>query len=220
MALKSVSIYNLVVVLVGNFNPSIITPSWLALKKLIRDSEAENADVDVIHPELSRFSLSFVEINVNRERFELKCENQADFHLVRDLASSIFSILNETPIKGIGLNHILHYSLTNDKTYRKFGEWLTPLDIWTDDLKTPKLLELKITEPINKDSAITNQVTINSSKKIKPYGVCMILNYHIEAANNPNSSPNKLIMENWDGSFEKVDNVYNNIMKKFNDGNR
>ena len=219
MSIKSVSIHNLVVVLVGDFNPSIITPSWLALKKLIRDSESENAEINLIHREISKFSLSFVEIQVNRERFEFKCSNQADFHLVKDLVVSIFSILSETIVKGIGINHVLHYSLIDDVKYAEFGNWLAPQNHWSDVFNSPKLLELKITEPLGDVNPISRQITISPSSKIKPYGVTMHMNYHIELSKILNTSVPKQIMENWDKSFDKIENVYVDIMKKFNNEN-
>jgi hypothetical protein len=43
------------IVLVGNFNPAIFQPAWLAAKGLIRESEASAAVVEVIHPELAQY---------------------------------------------------------------------------------------------------------------------------------------------------------------------
>src|SRR5690606_31550685 len=139
MTKNTIAIYNLSIVLVGNFNPSIITPHWLSSKKLIRESDADNAKVKVIHPEISHFSLSFVEIQVTRDKVELTCDNQADFDILRDLAVSMFRSLKETPVKGIGINHLMHYTFKNEKDYNYFGDWLAPKQMWNDILDSPGL---------------------------------------------------------------------------------
>lgn len=48
---KYLKIETLSVVFIGDFNPVIIQPFWLSQKTLIRDDEAENAKVEVIHNE-------------------------------------------------------------------------------------------------------------------------------------------------------------------------
>ena len=46
------------IVFVGDFNPVILQPFWLANKGLIRESEATNAKVEVIHNEVVKFELA------------------------------------------------------------------------------------------------------------------------------------------------------------------
>ncbi len=215
MALKEISIHNISIVLVGHFNPSIINPSWLALKKLIRISEAENANLKVSHPEISDFSLSYVNIQVTKEKFIFVCDNESDFDITRDLAVSIFRILNETPINGIGLNHMLHFSLKNEDEYIKFGDWLAPHEIWKDILNKPRLIELKIVEPIDSGKPERSQVTITPSDKINPFGVRLLLNYHIELTNNSDLSANSVITEYWDKSSKKSIEIYSHVLNKF-----
>lgn len=216
MANKGV-LHNLSIILVGSFNPAIVTPSWLALKGLIRESEAEpdNAEIKVIHPELSSFSLHFVEFQVAKDKFVLTCNNEADFPLVKDLASSIFTVLGETPVTGIGINHIFHFDLKNREDYLKFGNWLSPLNYWSDVLNDPKLFELKIVEPLISDRPNKNLVTIAPSDKIKPFGVRMQLNYHIEKSHVPHETIAELINGHWEKSSSKMDSIFNNIMKNF-----
>jgi hypothetical protein len=39
------------VVLVGNFNPAIFHPSWLASHNMVRGGEAEKAQIQIVSPE-------------------------------------------------------------------------------------------------------------------------------------------------------------------------
>lgn len=216
MSFKSVSIYNIALVFVGNFNPSIVSPSWLARKGLIRDSEADNANLQITHPEISRFTLSFVEIQVTMTKFQLTCENQAEFEYVKDLAVSIFTILSETPVSALGFNHFMHFKLSNIKEYNGFGNWLSPLSSWENSLEGPKILELKIIDTPHKESNIKNQVTIVPSDKLPPgLGVRIQLNYHIELNTKSDLNIDDIFSKNWKKSFEKADLIRGNIAETF-----
>lgn len=215
MALNNSLIKNLSIVLIGNFNPSIVTPHWLASKKAIRESEAENAVIKIIHPEISDFKISFAEIQVSQDKFIINCNNEADFDLTRDLLISIFTFLNETPVKGIGINYITHFSFEKAKDYNNFGNWLSPHSIWKDDLTEPKLLELKIVEPFTEGNSVKNLVSISTSDKIQQNGVRYQLNYHIEIAREKTRSLSEVFQQHWEISNQKSEKVFHSLIKKF-----
>lgn len=217
MSFKSVSIYSLAVVFIGNFNPSIVNPSWLARKKLIRESEADNAEVFITHPEISKFSLSFVEIQVTMNKFQFICENEAEFDFVRDLAVSIFTFLSETPVKAIGLNHHLHFQMSSIKEYNSFGDWLSPLSHWSGVLENPKTLELRIIEGHN--NPVKTQVIIQPSDKLTNNGVRVNVNYHMDVDSERKTNLESLLFENWAISFKRSNDIIENISEKFNNGN-
>lgn len=212
-------LYHLSVVLLGNFNPIIINPHWLELKGLIRASDKEeNESIQVIHPEISRFSLSFARLEVTKDRFQLDCDNEANFALCKDLVISIFRYLAETPVRGIGINHTRHFNLKEKDDYFKFGRWLAPDTPWTDDLNEPGLLELKIVENDKQDNTIRNIAIISPSGSVRPYGVSFQLNYHIHYDRIEGKSIDGVIEENWDLSSKKSSTLYSNILNKFRNG--
>jgi hypothetical protein len=60
------------IVLIGNFNPTIFQPSWLARHGLITDGAAQSAAIAVIHPDITAFSIeSLFTLQVERERLTL-----------------------------------------------------------------------------------------------------------------------------------------------------
>lgn len=215
MNIKNDIISDLSIVLVGNFNPAIITPAWLALKRAIRQSDAENARITITHPEISNFSLSFCNIQVTMDKCIISTENEADFELIRDLAVSIFTFLNETPVTGIGINHNMHFGLRNEDEFHKFGDWLAPLNIWNGTLKNPKLLELKIIEPFTPDSPVKNLITVTTSDRITSFGIRYQLNYHIELNRTKSGKPAELISKHWNTSFEKAHSIFNTLISNF-----
>ena len=77
-------IYSLSIVLIGNFNPVIISPCWLASKGLIREIEAETARVDVIHSEVTKFELDWFSFESTQARIDFKTNRESHFNILRD----------------------------------------------------------------------------------------------------------------------------------------
>lgn len=140
-------VYSLSIVFIGDFNPVIIQPFWLANKKLIREQEAYEAEVEVLHNEINKFKLKdWLTVEITRDRFEMKTSQEPYFAPMKDLAISIFKALNETPIKAVGINHIKSFTLPTDEDYYKFGNALVPLNNWSEYVNEPKVLSLDIIE--------------------------------------------------------------------------
>ena len=134
------------IVVLGAFNPLIITPFWLSAKGLIRESDAKNATVKIIHEEIVDYDLEWATFNITQRRFQLICNKEPFFEIVRDLVAGIFSILKETPIRSLGFNHNSIFTLKSSERYYEFGNKLTPLNNWSSFLNDPRLQKLEILE--------------------------------------------------------------------------
>ena len=191
------------IVLVGVFNPAIFQPIWFSLKGLLRESETENAKIEVIHPEVARYTISdWFSVDVTKSRCEFKTYMEPYFDVLKDVVSGSFQILKETPINAIGVNNIFDISLSSPEQYYKFGKELTPLDLWDDSLKDARLLTLEILEqeskdydnlsrriritPTNPDDKISNGVSININNHfvVKESGILETISI---IKNSPNS---------------------------------
>jgi len=139
---RYLQIETLSIVFIGDFNPVILQPFWLANKNLIREDEASNANVEIIHNDIVKFDLDWVVIEITKNRCQFRTNKSPYFEAVKDLATSVFRILKETPIKALGINHVFDLSLRNAEEYYEFGNVLTPLNIWSDSLNKPRLLNL------------------------------------------------------------------------------
>jgi len=85
------------IVLVGNFNPAIFQPTWLASKGLIRESEATSASIEVIHPEIAQFRAGWLHLAVTTTKFVASTSDPAHRAPLRDLVMGIFELLDQTP---------------------------------------------------------------------------------------------------------------------------
>ncbi|MGB8605246.1 hypothetical protein [Bradyrhizobium sp.] len=119
------------IVLLGNFNPSIFQPFWMARQGLITDEAAAAATVSVIHPEISQFAIEseFI-LNVQSNRFQLS-RATAPLVTVSDLCSRIFGeILPHTPINQLGINRSVHFSVGSSQERDRIGKLIAPQGPW------------------------------------------------------------------------------------------
>jgi len=199
-------------VAIGDFNPVIFQPFWMSSKGLIRDEEAKNAVVDIVHNEILRFELDWLKIEITRTRCEFTTAKEPYFEPLKDLAIGIFEILKETPIKSYGLNHIYDLAFNTDSQYFEIGNKLTPLDLWKEDIKSPRLFQLEIFENERKDGLDGyRRIRITPSDKSISFGVAVNINDHFNI--------NKLdftthLEENWNNSFVQAKCIVENMLNK------
>ena len=202
---------SLALVFTGDFNPVILTPAWLVLKGLIREEEADNAEVAVIHNDLIKYDLGWVTIESNRTRCQFSTTQKPYFELVKDLITSVFRVLKETPVHGIGINHITELNLKNKKSYFKFGSQLTQLNYWSEELNDPRLLSLEILEEDRMDK-VPGSYRVKVSPTGKNYGVIININDHIDVYSTGDISTH-VLEENWIRSSERATEVVKKFLK-------
>jgi hypothetical protein len=211
-----VEIKTLHLTFVGDFNPAIIQPFWLANKGLIRESEANDVKVEIIHNEYVRFDLDWVRIEVRQDRFDIHCAQEPYFDIVKDLVVGIFNFLRETPIKGLGINHIWHCNLKSEEKYFEFGNKLTPLYNF-DFLNDGRMLLLEVIELKRKDQkAGSYRVRIEPTNKASSqYGVAVNINDHYALETNQTGRDSEMInilQECFKSSFERTTSVITGLL--------
>jgi len=135
-------IQGLSVVFLGDFNPKIFQPAWFAAQGLIRHQEAEEAKVDIIHPEVVSFSLEWLAFQVTREQCALTTTQEPYYVVMRDLIVGTFNLLQHTPLHKLGINIDMHFRMDSEASWHAFGHSLAPKDLWKDTLKNPGMRSL------------------------------------------------------------------------------
>lgn len=211
---ENIERHELNIVVIGSFNPVIITPFWLSGKSLIRESDAKSAIVRIMHNEIVDYDLDWVTINITQKRFQLHCVKEPFFELTRDLVVGILNFLKETPISSFGYNHNKHISLKTRERYYEFGNRLCPLKNWNEYLDEPRLNRLEILEKDSKqkpEGSILVTIVPVPEKDIN-FGVAININDHYNFSldkDDKNFSP-PYILEYWENSL----NITNNILTK------
>lgn len=212
------TIYELILVCVGDFNPIIIHPQWLVNKGLIQKNEGERAQVQINHVEISKFALDWCTIEITRNKFILNTKDESFFTVAKDLVISIFSILKETPLSGFGINHILHYQVDRNN-YLEVGKRLAPFENWENVLKEPRLLTLEMKDEVrydNYDGAF--RLRISPSDKVSDFGVSVNINDHFDLKNEKSAGTKdflSILPSVWDNSkaqsLSKTNQLWKNL---------
>lgn len=204
------------VVLLGSFNPKIFQPAWFAAQKLIRDLEAEEANTEVIHNDITVFSLEWFKLEVTRERFFVSTEQEAYFEILMDFVLGTFSLLSHTPVGTLGINTSLHYRVRDDKEWHAIGDKLAPKEPWKDILKNPGLRRLEMEEPREGGPNGVMRIKIEPSRKFHP-GIYINVNDHYVIENPKNTIDCKEIIKilgaYWDKSVNRSKKIAEDLLR-------
>jgi len=195
------------VVLRGDFTPTIFQPAWLASHKLIRQQESDAAKVDVIHPNATQFTTEWLQLKVLQDRFDVATTQESFYEPLRDLVVGVLKILNEIPLKALGINRGFHYRLESERMWHNIGHQLAPQKPWESLLDKPGLRSL-IIEGVRPDGhAGYIQAKVGPSTKVK-FGVHIEMNDHYELKSGDANAPaarhaTELLTECWAGSMKR-----------------
>jgi hypothetical protein len=209
-------IQGMTVVLLGDFNPKIFQPAWFGGQGLIRQTEADEADVKIVHPDVVEFSLDWLVVQVTRERFSADTQQDAFFEAMRDLVLGTFDLLSHTPLTRMGINMAMHYRMESEDAWHEFGHRLAPKDLWQGVLEKPGLMNLTMqgARPDNHKGHI--QVQAQPSRRV-PNGILLNVNDHYDAKEEQLPSGAGAIMtmlrDNWETSVGRSKYIIEQLME-------
>ncbi len=123
-------IIEVAIVLVGNLNPRIFTPDWFARNGLLTAREADEADIDVVHAQLTNFNMEWLVVRVEQERFQART-SVAPYVRISDLVVRTFrEFLSHTPLTQMGINLDVHFDVGSFEARDRIGEMLAPKGPW------------------------------------------------------------------------------------------
>jgi hypothetical protein len=189
------------IVLLGNFNPAIFQPAWLAAKGLVRASEAESAKVEIIHPEIAQYRLDWLHVSVQRDRFAVTTTDPARRVSLRDLAIGIFGLLEETPTTKLGLNRTMQVDMKNLESYHALGHLVAPKGPWDGILEKPGLRALVLEAPRTDGAPGRIHFRIEPSQKY-PHSAFFDVNSEYHTV--PDEDPTPYFMKRIGGDWERV----------------
>jgi hypothetical protein len=207
------------VVAVGEFNPTIFQPKWFSLEGLLTRDEGENANVQIIHPDVTAFELPWLGINVTRDRFQASSLAQPYFERVVALLSGTFGLLKHTPMRLLGINHEAHFRASTVDKWHALGHKLAPKDFWRQWFSAPGMQSLSIKQVPREDKEPGYvQITVEPSLRLGPVGVYVRVNDHFE--HNPGdeyigaSKVLTWLTEKWGPSTAFADKVFTQIAEQ------
>ena len=165
---------------IGSFNPAIIHPEWLLRHKLISKDDNKGAEIEIVHPEISRFTLEWLDVDISRRKIIIRTNDPSKYSPLRDLMISIFKILEHTPIKQLGMNLIVTYEIDTEENWHKIGDNLAPKEIWEESL--PKRVGLgALTVESPRIDELDGKISVSiSSLRQEFFGIIVNTNNHVE----------------------------------------
>lgn len=205
-------------VLMGQLNPAIFQPAWLAANNLVRQEEADNANIEVIHSELTRVSMDWLVLQVQRNRFEASTSQTAYYEPLRDLVIGIFSLLSHTPLVALGINRIFEVELSQ-KQSEQLGEKLVRSDTWNNILASPTIHTLSMVQSkSNEMYPGVVRVIVQNSPNLQQMGTTGIkfnINDHYDLAKDDIQKSHQMLQEilasKWEQSIETSLHIASNI---------
>lgn len=215
------------IVLLGSFNPRIFQPFWLAKHGLISEEDAEAAEVAIIHPEVSAFSIEgLFSLQVDRARFAVE-RSVAPLILICDMTVKLFSeILPHTPVEKMGINRLVHFNV-GEAERERIGELLAPREPWGEwgkkvssgegakhgGLMSLTLIQRNVTDRPSKSiqTRVEPSVRIGGGRS----GIFVDVNEHFEIDPHEKSSPlamMKTLHEQWDASINNSESIIDGLM--------
>jgi hypothetical protein len=194
------------VVVLGSFNPAIISPGWLLAESLLSREDAESAELGVTHPDIADFRVGGIKYHAQRNRLQLVTDDARRLPSMRDQAVALLSILRHTPVTQVGLNYDAHFRMPDEVTWHSLGDKLAPKQHWTM-VQEPKLqtIVMRATREDSRKGYLA--ITIETSVLVQPYGIRFFVNDHIELADPEATVPAThvvdLLEDGWSRSFDR-----------------
>jgi hypothetical protein len=128
------------VIIVGKFNPPIVSPDWLERNQLFGRDDAESARQGtsfLLSHQASQFETPWCSILVVENQLSVISKG-AVTESFKDLAAGICSLLPQTPMDAIGLNFYGHFKMTSTDEYHRVGDFFAPKAIWNSIFSADK----------------------------------------------------------------------------------
>ncbi|WP_427922138.1 hypothetical protein [Streptomyces sp. cg40] len=164
------------VVVLGEFDPLLVTPRWLRQMDLIGPEDYESYVIELISPSVTAVSFGSIQLKVTPENLEITTEAVNDVEAARDLAAGILLSGGTSKISAMGVNRLVHFSVTFDE-WHAIGDALAPKDVWSEVLHLPGMQNLGICGARNDGYSGAVNVQVQPSVVVQT-GVFVSVNDH------------------------------------------
>jgi hypothetical protein len=183
-------------VVVGQFNPAIVTPSWLEREQLASPEEVAASTLKLIHPDVSEFSIGEKNVQLLRERLAVTTSDTRYEEAMRDLAVGILGLLRHTPTTMVGLNYEAHFKMATVDSWHEKGHQLAPKEPWTGLTKKPGLMSLTMRDSEREEGH--RDITVGP---LSPQVLRVFVNDHYKLGQPEASEAQACIEKNWRSSI-------------------
>lgn len=216
------------IVLRGNFNPQIFSPSWFEKVGIFSADQTKACDKVVVHDEITAFALDWITINVQKNQFSASTSFAPTSQISDFVVRTFGEFLIHTPVNAMGINRQAHFRVGSEEVRNTIGKILAPHEPWGEwgqkieggpGVERGGMLSLTMVQ--NKLEHRDNgkiMVKIEPSRKLENAddGIFMEVNDHYAVADAEKSIGCEEMIEilaaDFDRSQEMSDTIINGIM--------
>lgn len=173
--------YQIVLVLVGDFQPAMFQPLWMKKIGVISDKEYESIISNqkrqlIVNTSLTEYETDLLSFHIDQKRFQIMGKKEP-FEVIIDAFKKIFDSLSSIPLIAYGLNYNFHIEADDKRELQRFGKRLAPWNYWDslldEDDNESGLISMTMRKMVDYGQI---NVTVESSTMVK--GVYFGLNFH------------------------------------------
>jgi hypothetical protein len=132
------------IVALGDFNPAIFQPLWFSLNGLMPEEETKSAEISIIHKQLASFVMGKIQVQVDDSRLAFTTFESPQLPLLRDLTLGTLTILEHSPLRAIGLNRDMLFTVDSKEAWHAVGDRLVPKGDWKQFLTRPGMRQVAV----------------------------------------------------------------------------
>lgn len=202
------------VVLLGNFNPVIFSPSWFEQYDILTKEDTKKTQVKIIHPEITEFQNEWLKLQVQHNRFYAKISELPHIKVYDFVVKTFRENLKHTPLNNLGINRRVHFSAGSKTDQDRIGRLLAPREPWGkwgelidrgDDEKHGGMtsLTMQIRDLDDRQKGFIN-ITIQPSPLVNlgDAGIFMDVNDHYELTDPEEGLGSDRIIDLFENRFE------------------
>ena len=215
------------VVMLGDFNPAIVHPSWLHAAGVEGNISEAITDVQIVIREISSFRIDTRTYTVMPDRFTLETST-APWVAVADIIRQIFEeLLVHTPIRAFGINRTVHFNVSSIKARTKIGRNLAPIKPWgkfSSEMEPDDPSQIGLQSLTMKRQKRLDAVFLDTDVKIEPSvkltgntGIFMEVNHHhrlLDYDQGEGARPAvEILVNSFESRVSEADSIINQIME-------
>lgn len=202
------------IVLIGSFNPAIFQPAWFGAEGLLPKSEAEGAEIEMVHPDFVSFSTEWLVVQVTREQLAAVSRREP-YDSLRDLVVGTFSLLSHTPLRSMGINRDSHFAMPSQDAWNDLGWRYAPKEAWEGVLTRPGLLSVTVQDVRPDEYRGFVRVKVEPSIRVR-MGVYVQVNDHFDGDDEEQPAGSgplvETLKETWGSSVTRSERIENAII--------
>ena len=210
-------------VIIGNFNPEIYQPKWLAALNFLGVEETNASDIIIISKDVTIFTTSGISFEILRDRFCVRVTEDRYYEPMRDLVNNIFSRFT-TPTFMMGVNTNSYFNINDKKHWYKISKVIAPKNILSEieELKDPELGNLVINAKRYDNYEGSINVNVGLSRAVKPSSLCLYIGINDHFIFNKDGIDggmyvSTLLRAEWETLLERFKKITDKILGSLNE---